>query len=186
MSISGVSSNSPFDSSAPSSFQKIEQELQQLGQDLQTGNLAAAQQDFVTLQQDFTHGGPQPASQSSNPIAQAFDHLALDLQAGNLTAAQQDFATIQQDIQAVGQRVAQGGQGAEGHHAHHAEGGSNGSSEISQLLSQLGQELKSGSLSAAQQTYASLQQDFEQVSAGVVAQSQVLASSTAGAISVSA
>jgi hypothetical protein len=43
-------------------FQQIQSEFQQLGQDLQTGNLAQAQQDYATLSQNFAasairHGG---------------------------------------------------------------------------------------------------------------------------------
>jgi len=90
-------------------FQQIQSEFQQLGQDLQTGNLAPAQQDYATLSQNFapaqsgtaaatTTAAAAPAA-NSNPIAQAFAALSTDLQNGNITAAQQDFATIQQDSQ---------------------------------------------------------------------------------------
>jgi outer membrane protein assembly factor BamD (BamD/ComL family) len=142
-------------------MQSARKEFQQLGQDLQTGNLTAAQSDFATLQQLQ----PQASSttQSTNPISQDFNQLAADLKAGNTTAAQQDFTKLQQDFQS---------QGTQSHHHHHHHGGSsstNGSNAVSQLFSQLGQALQSGNLSAAQQAYATMQQDFQQyaqVSAG--------------------
>jgi outer membrane protein assembly factor BamD (BamD/ComL family) len=192
MSASGISASSFFDSGALSSFQQIQQEFQQLGQDLQSGNLTAAEGVFVTLQQDLPQGG-DASSQSSNPIAQAFSQLGQDLQAGNLSGAQQDFATIQQDVQNQAQQdQAQQGQTTQGsdagdwhHHHHHSDNSSSSeSSEISQLMSQLGQDLQSGNLSGAQQTYTSLQQDFQQIGESVWAQSQ--SSSGSSTISVSA
>lgn len=137
-----------------STIKQFQQDFQQLGQDLQSGNLTAAESDFTTLQQLQSPSISASTSQSSNPIAQAFNQLAQDLKSGNLSAAQQDFSTLQQDIQ----NGAQSSQGA--HHHHHHGGG--GGSEITQLFSQLGQDLQSGNLSQAQQAYTSLQQDFEQ------------------------
>jgi hypothetical protein len=46
-------------------------------------------------------------------------------------------------------------------HHHHHVGGSGGSA-IHQLLSQLGQSLQSGNLTAAQQAYSTLLQEFQQ------------------------
>src|SRR5271168_5288295 len=71
-------------------FQQIQSEFQQLGQDLQTGNLTQAQQDYATLSQNFpnaqtgTTTAPSSAN-SSNPIAQAFAALSRDLQNGNIS-----------------------------------------------------------------------------------------------------
>jgi hypothetical protein len=129
-------------------FQQIQQEFQQLGQNLNSGNLSSAQSDFVTLQNDLTQISSPSAQQNNNPIAQAFNQLGQDLQAGNLSAAQQDFATIQQDFQNQGSRMH--------HHHHHSEGGQE--SEFSQLFDQLGQDLQSGNLSGAQSDFSSLQQ----------------------------
>jgi len=155
MSVSGISSNNFVDyntQSIQASMQQFRQEFQQLGQDLQSGNLSAAQTDFAALQQ----AGPQSIStsstQSNTPIAQAFNQLSQDLKSGNLSAAQQDYQTIQQDFQSHASRA----------HHHHHSGGGNGGSEITQLLQQLGQDLQSGSLSAAQQAYSTLVQDFPQ------------------------
>ncbi|HEY2108683.1 MAG TPA: hypothetical protein VGH17_02210 [Candidatus Acidoferrales bacterium] len=151
----------------PSKFKQFQQEFQQLGKDLQAGNLAQAQTDLVTLEQNspFLHAGAaatatgSSASASNNPIAQAFNQLAQDLQAGNVSAAQQDFSTIQQDFQnAQSQAPAQGG----GHDHHHAFSGQSATSPLAQLFSQLGQALQTGNLSSAQQAYSTLQQDFQQ------------------------
>jgi outer membrane protein assembly factor BamD (BamD/ComL family) len=156
MSVSGISSSSLFDLldsvNARSQKQLLQQEIQQLGKDLSAGNLSAAQADFATLQKDAPQA-TAASSQSNNPIAQAFQKLAQDLQAGNLSGAQQDFSTIQQDVQA------QGG----GHHHHHGQNSSAAQQNpIAQLFSELGQALQAGNLSAAQQAYTTLQQDFQQ------------------------
>jgi outer membrane protein assembly factor BamD (BamD/ComL family) len=156
----------------PSKFKQFQQEFQQLGKDLQSGNLAQAQTDLVTLEQNspFLRAGAtagavtgSTASANNNPIAQAFNQLAHDLQAGNVTAAQQDFSTIQQDFQnAQSQAPTQGG----GHHHHHAFSGQSSTSPLAQLFSQLGQALQTGNLSSAQQAYNTLQQDFQQFASG--------------------
>lgn len=78
---------------AQNNSQNLQKEFQQLGQDLQSGNLSAAQSDFATLQKDEPQSSISEASQSS-PIAQAFSQLAKDLQSGNLSAAQQDYSSI--------------------------------------------------------------------------------------------
>jgi hypothetical protein len=115
-------------------FQQVQSEFQQLGQDLQTGNLAQAGQDYATLSQNFataqsgTTAAAPPAAVTttaaptlnSNPIAQAFDALSTDLQNGSITATQQDFATIQQDAQQ------HHGSSQVHHHHHHGGGGGGG------------------------------------------------------------
>jgi len=164
MSVTGVSSSNFFQSNiaqgAQNKFQQIQSQFQQLGQDLQSGNLARAQSDFATLTQELPQTQQRSgaaAGTSTSAIAQAFQTLGQDLQAGNLSAAQQDFATIQQDAQqASGQTY---------HHGHHhraANSGQQGSNPISQAFGALGQALQSGNLSSAQQAYATLQQDLQQ------------------------
>ena len=173
MSVSGILSSglSSYNvQNLQSNRQQFQQEFQQLGTDLQSGNLSAAQSDFATLQQN----GPQASSssQSTNPLAQAFNQLSTDLQTGNTTAAQQDYAKIQQDLQS---------QGAQMHHHHHHGGGGGQENQISQMFQQLGQDLQSGQLSAAQQAYGSLQTDLQQFTA------QAMTSSPAsGGVSLSA
>ncbi|MGA9966316.1 MAG: hypothetical protein WBQ10_14050 [Terriglobales bacterium] len=165
MSVSGISSTNLFDlldsANATSQKQQLQQEIQQLGKDLSAGNLSAAQSDFATLEKNSPQATSAASPQSSNPIAQAFQQLAKDLQSGNLSAAQQDFSTIQQDVQS------QGG----GHHHHgHAESSSAApQNPVAELFSELGQALQSGNLSAAQQAYTTLQQDFQQSASGASA-----------------
>ena len=177
MSVSGISSSSFYDynQTVQNQQQQFRQEFQQLGQDLQSGNLSAAQSDFATLTGSQTSAtsssstsstSSTSSSQSNSPIAQAFNQLSQDLQSGNLSAAQQDYANIQQDFQS------QATQGHHHHHHHHSSGDSgdsgnsssstSGTDSISQLLNQLGQDLQSGNLTTAQQTYSTLQQDFQQ------------------------
>ena len=144
-------------------FQQVQSEIQQLGQDLQAGNLTQAQQDFATLSQNFPNasgGTSTPAKASGgNPIAQAFTALAQDLQKGNISGAQQDYATIQQDFQ----QQQQGDSQVHHHHHHHGGGGQQGS-QVSQALNSLSSALQAGNLSSAQTAFAALQQDLEQFS----------------------
>ncbi len=167
MSLSGISSSNLFNyenQSVQNKMQQFKQEFQQLGQDLQSGDLSAAQADFATLQQigsnsSSTSSSSTSSTASSNPLAQAFNQLGQDLQSGNLSAAQQDFTNIQRDLQS------QASQAQGHHHHHHGGGGDNQSNSISQLFQQLGQALQSGSLSSAQQIYRTMQQDFAQFGA---------------------
>jgi outer membrane protein assembly factor BamD (BamD/ComL family) len=157
MSVAGILSSSLFDYNNPSvqnQRQQFQQEFQQLGQDLQSGNLSAAQTDFTTLQQSGPQANSSLSTQNNSPIAEDFKQLGQDLQSGNVSAAQQDYAKIQQDFQnqAAGKHA----------HHHHRGGGGGGGNEVSQLIEQLGQDLQSGSLTAAQQAYSALQQDFQQ------------------------
>lgn len=161
-----------------SKFKQFQQELQQLGRDLQSGNLAQAQTDFVTLEKNspFLQAATAASSgtaaatssaPSSSPIVQVFSQLSKDLQAGNLSTAQGDFATIQQDFQnAQSQSQSQSGGG---HHHYHFASSSSQGSPLAQLLSQLGQALQTGSLTGAQQAYSALQQDFQQFTTGSAA-----------------
>ena len=160
MSVSGISSSSLFDllesASAQNPKQQVQQEIQQLGKDLSAGNLSAAQSDFATLQKNDPQASTATSSTSNNPIAQAFQQLAKDLQSGNLSAAQQDFSTIQQDTQTQS--------GGHHHHSHAQDSSGAQQNPIAQLFSELGQALQSGNLSAAQQAYTTLQQDFQSAS----------------------
>jgi hypothetical protein len=84
--------------------------FQTLGQDLQAGNLSAAQADFATIQQDAQqtsgqaqghhhhhHGGS--GQQPTNTLQQDFGTLGQALQSGSLTSAQQAYSTLQSDLQ---------------------------------------------------------------------------------------
>jgi len=157
MSVSGVSSSNLFNYSNPNiqnNQQQFQQEFQQLGQDLQSGNLSAAQQDFATLRQIGPQASATLSTPSSNPMVQALNLLGQDLQSGNVSAAQTDYTNLKQDFQnATHTRV----------HHHHQHQSSGGNGEISQLFNQLGQSLQSGNISSAQTAYDSLLQDLPQV-----------------------
>lgn len=160
MSLSGISSSNLFSYESQNNqnqhkLQQFQQEFEQLGEDLQSGNLSAAQTDFATLQQMAPQGTSSTSSASSNPLQQAFQQLGQDLQSGNVSAAQQDYSNIQQDFQNMAQQ-------AHGHHHHHG-GGNSEMSQISQAFQQLGQALQSGNLSSAQQAYTTLQQEIQQL-----------------------
>ena len=141
-----------------SNRQKWHQEFQQLGQDLQAGNLSAAQSDFTTLQQLSPQNAATSGADSSS-LAQVFSQLGSDLQAGNATAAEQDYSNIQQQMPS---RTARGHH----HHAHPAAG-----SDLAQLMQQLGQALQAGNLSNAQQAYAGLQQQLQLLGEAATGQS---------------
>jgi outer membrane protein assembly factor BamD (BamD/ComL family) len=116
MSVSGISSTNVLnyqDQNLHHNVRQFRQQLQQLGQDLQSGNLSAAQQDFSSLLQLGPQSNSTSAAKSNNPIAQDFKQLSKDLQAGDVTAARQDFARIQKDIQS------QAAQSQSSHHHHH-------------------------------------------------------------------
>lgn len=87
----------------------VQNEFQQLGQDLQSGNLSAARQDFATAEQGVRqrtsqilhhhhHFSAAASSSSTSGTAQDFAELAQALQSGNLSAAQSAFASLQQAI----------------------------------------------------------------------------------------
>jgi len=156
-----ISSN-PYASSTqsilPHNNIRIRQNIGKLGDDLQTGDLSAAQQDFATLQQTNPQGSTT-STQSNNPITQAFNQLSVDLQSGNLTGAQQAYSNIQQNFQAPDQTSQTQGQTSQTQsHFHHHRHGGGGGAEASQLLDQLGQDSQTSAL--AQQTYSSVLQDL--------------------------
>jgi len=185
MSIAGILSSNLFSAGAAqntqntqntqSNFQQIKAEFQQLGQDLQSGNLTQAQQDYTTLSQNI----PGASQSSGNPVLQAFAQLGKDLQSGNLQAAQQDYTTVQQDAQQVASQVG----GHHGHHRHSESSQSSSSSSqqtnpVTQAFSTLAQDLQAGNLSGAQSAFAALQNDLQQIGGFVTAGSNG-ASSTA-------
>ncbi|MGH9739782.1 MAG: hypothetical protein ACRD4X_14535 [Candidatus Acidiferrales bacterium] len=106
-----MQSSGAANTSGSSPSQSAQQEFQQLGQDLQSGNLSAARQDFAAIEQStrqrtsqilhhhhhFSAEGAQPASTSS--LSQDFGTLAQALQSGNLSAAQSAFTILQQAIE---------------------------------------------------------------------------------------
>ncbi len=177
MSISGILSSSFLQNQLSAASAPYQQDMQQLSQALQTGNLSAAQTDFAALQKAFSQSPTSTASTStastSNPVAQAFNQLATDLQSGNLSAAQKDYATLQQDLQSSSGPTTH----LHNHHRFSAGGllggtSSTGSGDSStqnsliQDLNQIGQSLTAGNVSGAQQAYATLQQQLQQFALG--------------------
>ncbi len=169
MSISGILSSSFLQNQLSAVTSPYKQDMQKLSQDLQSGNLSAAQSDFATLQAAFSQPGSTTSatansSSTANTVAQAFNQVATDLHSGNLSAAQKDFSTVQQDLQ---------NNLSFNHfrfHHHLSSGGGTGDSgnqnSLLQNLNQIGQNLSSSNLAGAQQTYATLQQELQQFALG--------------------
>ncbi|HLZ42495.1 MAG TPA: hypothetical protein VKQ11_16115 [Candidatus Sulfotelmatobacter sp.] len=158
MSITAISNHLPNYEPQPVSsrkppipnIQQFKQEFQQLGNDLQSGDLSAAQADFTQLQQIGPAGLSDPSRQPNSPMGRAFQQLSQDLQAGDLSAAQKDYAQIQQAFQQLA---------AQGHHHH-------GDSQLPQVLQKLAQALKSGDLASAQKAFDLLKHDVQKVAEG--------------------
>jgi outer membrane protein assembly factor BamD (BamD/ComL family) len=179
-----------FSRSTHNSTDKFKQTFQQLGQDLQSGNIQQAETDLATLQPNFNPNQPTSTSTSSTTsgsstssttgstsgtVSQAFNQLSQDLQSGNLTAAQSDYSTLQQDLQSSRQQ-------SRHMHAHMHHGGS----EAQQELTQLGQALQSGNLTAAQQAYTTLQSDLPGFMSSASTGTSTTGGSSSGSVSVSA
>jgi hypothetical protein len=190
----GAPQTTPSSQGTPSAFQKIKTEFQQLGQDLQSGNLKQAQSDFTTLSQNLSAANQtsaataNPASSGHTTIAQAFSQLGQDLQAGNLQGAPQDFTNLQQNVQqASGQQVG-------GHHHHHTENSPDSSSQqtnpLVQAFATVAQDLQAGNLSGAQSAFSALQNDLQQIGgflpAGSNGASSTAVPATAGSLNVTA
>jgi outer membrane protein assembly factor BamD (BamD/ComL family) len=103
-----ISATASFSNSNP-----VLQALQALGQDLQSGNLTAAQQDFAAIQQSAqqsqasgqSHHGHHPhhsaEANTVSPISslqQEFSSIGQDLQSGNFASAQRAYASLQSDL----------------------------------------------------------------------------------------
>ena len=84
-------------------FQQRGSDLQQLGQSLQSGDLAGAQQEFTAIQ-TLAQGGPfangDPFSNSQRE--QDFNAVGQALQSGNVASAQQAFAQLESTFQSQG------------------------------------------------------------------------------------
>jgi len=152
MSISGILSSGFLQRQLSAPSIPYQQGIEQLSKDFQSGNLAAAQSDFATLQKAFSSSPGSTAGASaastSNTVAQAFNQLATDLQSGNLSAAQKDFSALQQDVKNLGGPVATN----RFHHYHRLSTNIEDLTNLNSLL----QNLTSGNLFAAQQAYATL------------------------------
>jgi soluble cytochrome b562 len=155
MSITGISSSNITQANDAQYYQdqlqKIRDDVQQLGGDLQAGNLGQAQSDYTTLSQDIS------GSQSQNStLNQDFSALGHALQSGNLSDAQTAYSTLLQDLR----------QAHHHHHHHHHSGNAQAASQqtnpLTQAFDDLGKALQAGDLSTAQQAYSTLLQDLQQ------------------------
>jgi hypothetical protein len=79
--------------------QTAKNQFQQLGQDLQVGNLTQARQDYNGLTQNL--GGRH----INSTLSQDFSVLGQALNSGNLSAARQAYSVIQQALQQLGLNV---------------------------------------------------------------------------------
>jgi hypothetical protein len=165
MSISALTS--AFSQTQLSGTNPYQQQLQQLGQALQSGNLSSAQSNFATLQQAFSQTAATTGNSTttSNPVYQAFNQLGSDLQSGNLAAAQKDLSTVKQDLKGYDAPL------STVRFQHHSPVGPGRDSSVDQnsLLQDLnlvGQSLTSGSPASAQQAYSTLQQQLQQFALG--------------------
>lgn len=161
----------PAEPQHPSSFKA---DVQQLGQDLQAGNLSQAQADFVTLSQE----GPLANANLNSPRIQNLRAVGTALQAGDLAGAQKSFAAFQkllsqgraplqrgiqelaQDLQAGNLNLAQADFKAlpiKGPSAN-----PNSTNPLVQDLLAVGTALKAGDLAGAQNAFATFQQAFQQ------------------------
>ncbi len=114
MSTSGITGSllSQIVGSTPTANQ-FASDLNQLAQDLQSGNLSAAQQDFVELSQDALNGATSSTANTSasgittnllsniassptdsSTFTSELNQLGSDLQNGNLASAQQDLLAV--------------------------------------------------------------------------------------------
>jgi hypothetical protein len=150
MSISAISSNlvDLQNPNVQNNKQQFKKEFAQLGQDLQAGDLAAAQADFATIQQNEPGALAKAQSDGTSAIGKDLNQLSQDLQAGDLTAAQKDFQAVHQDIQNHLQQV--------GLHNNHLRG----ISGLREMFQQLGKDLQSGDIKGAQEVYAKIQQEI--------------------------
>jgi hypothetical protein len=135
MSVSGILASSTLSQTWQNwqaQGQKVQSEFQQLGRDLQAGNLSQAQSDFSVLSQNVSSrlqsnnslsqalsfsrsahhhhhyadvGSQGSPSSTDSTLLQQFSSLGSALQAGNLAAAQAAYATLGQDLAQLGWSV---------------------------------------------------------------------------------
>lgn len=192
MSISSIASQasiaSSFSTGTPSAnktgaLNQLRQQFQQLGQDLQSGNLSAAQSDFASLQQEAS---PTTVSStpSNDPVTQALNQLQTQLQAGDLVGATPKPVANVPIAQQGPEAPATHGHG-HGHRGHEPEAPADPAAPVYDGLDQLGQALQSNNLSAAQQAYNSVLQGLpSSLSNGLLSTPDILSES--GSVSLSA
>jgi hypothetical protein len=150
-----ISANYSNYGSVQSKMEKMQQAFSQLGRDLQSGDVPAAQSDLNALEQYMpqTSSPASTSSTSSDSIAAELSRLSKDLQSGVGSSAQKDYSTIKQDF------------AKHAAHAHTHRAGSSGSdsssNEVLRELNALSSALQSNDTSGAQTAYSSLLSDLE-------------------------
>jgi len=102
MSVTSISSDYLFNSAnqgLQNGTKQTQQAFQQLGRDIESGDLSAAQSDLATLERIMPQYTSTTSALSDNSVTDSFNQLSQDLQAGNLTAAQHDYSTLQLNTQ---------------------------------------------------------------------------------------
>ncbi len=109
MSITGIPS-STFNQNPLDASKLLQQDFKQIGQDLKSGHLSAAKEDFSTLKNDLqtqttsslhhVHNNEKLSVGAGNltdqnSLLQELNQLGQTLSSGNLSAAQQAYATLQ-------------------------------------------------------------------------------------------
>ena len=160
MSVAGIFSSSLMNYLAPgvqsktqaaqSSTSQFQQEFQQLGQDLQSGNLSSAQADFQGLQGRLALKPRALLRRAEVPL------LRSSINSPRISSTKTEIPQLRSRTTPQFSRLAKR-KTADGHHHHHHGGGSENA--VSQSLDQIGQALQAGNLSAAQQAYSSLQRE---------------------------
>jgi hypothetical protein len=172
--ISGFNVNSSANASKQS---QLREQFQQLGQDLQSGNLSGAQSDFANLRQEASPAGGSSTTSANDPVTQALNQLQTDLQTGDLAgAAPKPVGGV--PIAVEDPRT----HGGQGHYPQAPEGPEDPTSPGSGTsLEQLGQALQSNNLSAAQQAYNSVLQNLPlSLSSGMLSTPDVMSQSGGG------
>jgi hypothetical protein len=166
MSTTAISSTSIFQE-LQSFYQTRQSDVKQLGGALQSGDLDAAQQAFsalTALGQDGPFASAEPFSSSSRTLE--FDAVGKSLAAGNIAGAQAAFAALTGKQQTSAPTAASTVSLTSNQFSTAASSSDDASSIYQQLqafrqqrqadLSQLGQDLQAGNLSAAQQDFSTL------------------------------
>ena len=122
MSVSSISSNiSQYQANVQNIYQREQQNISNLGNALQSGNLSSAQQAFSAFEQILNSGqtGNQaqntpltPVTTSNNPVSADLTVLGNALQSQNTTSAQTAFNQVLQDLEGTQNTL-------KGHHHNH-------------------------------------------------------------------
>ena len=185
MSVSNVSLDTAVGTSnLHSTVRQARQDFEQLFQSLQSGDLAAAQQAYNSVQQlqagqtgsTTTQTGTSAGTTSTaSPVATDWSSLGQALQAGNLSSAQTTLTQLETDAQTVWQaHIQQEAQTAQSVYAlmQSAQGAATttgtpsaattvAATPVQTDLTALGQALQSGDTSSAQTLLAKLVQDLQ-------------------------